>query len=90
MAKFTVFTKKVVIEIGHDERQPRHLVFEAGDRLKINPRDFVHVDGKHIVHTMVIENGKFIHEDIYIPRDAVTENTLKNFGITPDIADKLT
>ena len=48
MAKFTVFTKKVVIEIGHDERQPRHLVFEAGDRLKINPRDFVH--GKHIVH----------------------------------------
>jgi len=82
MAKFTVLTKKVVIGIGHDERRPRFLVLEAGDRLKINDRDYVHVDGKHIVHTMVIEDGKFINENIHIPLDAVTKNTLKNFGIS--------
>ncbi len=81
MRKFTVLKRDINIGIGLDERKADWLVLKAGDRLKINPRDHLTADGKHVVHTMVIRDGKSIHEDIHIPVDAVTANTLKNFEI---------
>ena len=51
--------------------------FKKGTRFGIKSRDYLHVDGTVIVHTMVVVDGKFTV--VEIPTTHVTAASLRNW-----------
>mgnify|MGYP003677899575 FL=1 len=52
--------------------------FKKGTRFGIKERDYLHVDGTVIVHTMVVVDGKFTV--VEIPTTHVTAASLRNWA----------
>jgi len=67
---FTTLAKTLVTANG---------TFEKGRRFKITERDYLHVNGIEIVHTMVVVNGRFA--TVTIPIGHVTKKSLENFKV---------